>query len=96
MRNLCSKVENPAARVRGLSHLEEKLQLLIHLLRCHAGAPAEVDECLPDGEFAVQCDLLRHVADSGSGHARSFGSWSTSQDPDLAGIQTSATDDARQ
>lgn len=78
------------------THLDKKLQFLVHLVCRHACAPAEVNECLPDGEFAVQSDLLRHVTNPRPRHAGSFRSWSTTQDPDFAGIQSPAADDARQ
>ena len=51
------------------AHLDQELDLVLHLLGAHAGAPAEEYEGLADGELAVQRDLLGHVADSWSGYA---------------------------
>lgn len=77
-----------------ISYLDQKLQLFIYLIRRYASTPTEVNKRLSDGEFTVQSNLLRHIADSRTWYARSFGTWSTTQNPDLTGIETSAADDA--
>lgn len=62
------EVLDGATARRQLQKVDQKLQLLVNLSRCHAGHPAKVHHRLPYRELPVQSDLL-HTTNYGK-HTR--------------------------
>lgn len=91
-----AQLAHVTARIGQLQHLEQEPHASVHLRRRHAGHPAKVEKRLAHRKLTVQGELLRHVADARSGHARAPGARMAAQHPDLAAVQTPATDYARQ
>ena len=90
------EILNESVLRRQIEELQQELQPLDDLSGAHAEDPAEVHHRLAYRELAVQGDLLGHVANALSGHARAFGTGFATQHPYLAGVQSTPADDARE
>lgn len=77
-----------------IEEVEQKLQTLQYLLGLHAEYPAEIHHGLLNGELAVQCNLLGHIAHTLARHTGTACARLAAQHKDLARVQTATTDNA--